>query len=584
MKKLIPFFLLGCIAAAGAFAQLTFNFYNDFNGYLFSAVSPTGLYAKQTVLDENGDQKFNDGETIPVGVLDTGFLSHGINRSGRYYPGSYSFFTTRASTNPGLGPFVNGFRWNDLDTLGIDMSYTTGPFYFILRLSYTDMFTRWVNIESANMETLISDTVFDEYTLRYDNNMFTFQIGNTDELPVVNTYTDGFSDWSWMFAVDRPGVNVPVNINSSTGRYAPAYWRNFVFASHPGGSFSYIVNPDNLGQPEFESVPLIGRVKLNYYFNIPITVDFGMDMGHGLLGNLLNGASRSFGQSRFGGGVRVSGEKLADMLDFDVSYMVRGGDRNRDDFWVEGLNDGGRYQPDGSGRVSHVIGLALGLPSMVPNLGIAFGYTALFITYEDQESPDRDIPTITTTGPFYSGIDLRLNYDIPSLLNITLNNNISFASAKEPGWNEAYGDITARRANLFGGTNYLDRYESQNWFALYNALAVRYRFSSMLSFHLEAIHRMGVFTRNNSDPDRGESVWDGWGENVKVKNVLNATAYANFIYSNFNFQAGLSLFCENDKTTYGKYIGGHPSDYAPKPSWSGGAVGFGIPVRLVFHW
>ena len=573
MKKFFVF-VLGCIAATGAFANFEFGLSQIINAHIFSSTSPTGLYAQSSVPDPlTGDPVHNTG--VPQGTLARGILFPVVNgNTGYYTPGGYNFFTTRVF--PDTSVMSNG-SWTAWNSVGLTMRYNSGNlFQAYMRLDGTPLLDSMLNRSSAStISGILGFFRIDEYWFRANHPMFMLWYGERVFPTKVEVYQD-FSDWSGRMRVDFFGVNVPSRPNDD----------HFVFGTRSNNLFRDVINPREAGNPSnvnnfATSGYFIGSVKLlNHFFQIPITIDVGMDLGNAVQSAINQGATNS-GQTRVAGGVRVSGENIAKMFNFDLTYKMRGGDSSRDDSWDPDIPGGGGVQPDGTGAMSHVLGLAIGLPTLIPSIALNIGYTAMFFTYEDlligehttPSVPESDYRTITKTGPLFTGIDLQLRYSGIQNMRITLNNNISFGSAGEP----VYDDNLILNYSVGFDNNNLAQYHSQSWFALYNALAVRYQVSSLMTAYLEAIHRMGRTTINNSNDGRLD-----WGKSVRVKMMLETSAYVKFnLSSSVEFDIGASLFYENNSTKFSNYLDGLPEE---PTSWSGGGLGFSVPVRLVFRW
>ena len=557
MKKIFMF-ILACSVTTGVFAEFRFSLVHDFNGYLFSSITPTGLYAQKTVTDSNGNETHNIG--VSQNILNSSLLFPvRSSNTGYFAPRGYNFFTATVAPH--------GFFWNDVNDLRLIMAYATNRFHAHIGVNGGRLVDRIANrgAHPTAFDFLNLFTV-DEYWFSVTSDMFGLWFGDQDNPGMVDTYQD-FTDWSYQLLVEEFGVNVPGG--------------NVIFNNRGNSSFRDLVIPGNVTDIQ-ESGYFIGSIKLlDHFLDIPITIDLGMDIGNGI-DRLINPGSNNLpGQTRIGGGLRVSGENIANIFNFDVTYKMRGGDGNRDDSWDEDLNPGGGFQPDGVGAMSHVLGFAFGLPALVPDLGISLAYTLLFTSYEDRDPlPNTNVPVITKTGPIYSGIDLRLRFTGIEGLRLTFSNNISFARADEPVWNEDYMGIVGQSVRLLGG-NDLNRFQSQTWFALYNSFAARYIFSGFFSAGFELVHRTGIFTEFNSNPGRGPVLGE-WGKSEKVTTMLQAAVYASFNLSGSAvLQVGPSIWFENNNTIFSNYLDGGPGQTT---SWAGGGMGFGIPIRAVFTW
>ena len=561
MRKILAFIVsLSCIVAANGFAQWSTRLHFDFNPQLFNSITPTGLYAQKYITDDAGDRRLNTGTTH----LERTSIIPG--NAGRYFPkGSYSFFT------PQLIPGKDAY--NSYIDGHLFLSYNEGLISSNITINYVDVVRNFPRMAGGTNQYTIFRDIFDylfieDVEFRLNHRLLSFYAGTSGGSDIVVPYSD-LSRMTVFPEVSMFGIMVP----GGDYLYRPVYNR-----------FRFWANPANIPALPMELFNIVGTLKfLDVLYAIPIIVDVaaGLDTMQIVAGSDLS-------QIRLGGGAAVRGKGIAGLFDFDLIYKVRGGDPTLDDSWTDdpNIHDGdlGGFQPDGEGAWVHYLSLALGLPTTIPNWGISFAYNVMFPVYEDDAT--NTMPgaaatpyTITKKGPVYNGIDLRLQYTgIPSM-RIILANNVTFANAGEPTVNSE-GIITGNSVNMFTSANLYKNY-SQKWFALYNALAVRYTISRNLVADLEMVHRMSVATELNSDPDAAGNLAD-WGKNQKIGNILQSTAFITFNLGGLTYlQAGASLWVENRKTTYSGYV---QENFSGRTSWEGGAVGFSIPVRLAIYY
>jgi hypothetical protein len=145
-----------------------------------------------------------------------------------------------------------------------------------------------------------------------------------------------------------------------------------------------------------------------------------------------NDNASGLGQTRIGGGIRLSAVNAFNLGTYELAYKIRGGDPTPkiNETWDDD-NTTGNFQPDGEGVMTHVAGLYFNLPNMVPDLGIGIGFTTLFRTYEDEVTGSPANPNryfIETKSPFFTGADLFLRYSGIQDFRFTIKNNVSFAN------------------------------------------------------------------------------------------------------------------------------------------------------------
>ena len=226
------------------------------------------------------------------------------------------------------------------------------------------------------------------------------------------------------------------------------------------------------------------------------------------------------------GGVRVSGEEIADMVRFDATYKFRGGDMNTYNN-VDVDDPANTEQPDGKGKTTHSFTLAGQLGLFDDALGIQLAYTWLFRSYEDNVISKKNVKT---TGPFFSGIDLRFQYTGIDQFQFNLNNHISFSSVKDTKASgldtEVVMDFWDKALPSASGDIAYD------WFALYNALGVQYRWTDKLNLWFEVGNKFSGLT-TSIDPAIRKDTYDVFG--VSLKAVYTFTP-------NISAEAGLAFY------------------------------------------
>ena len=569
MKKIFTIFVcMSCMAATGVFAQLTTELHWTFVPNLLTTVIPTGMYADKTMRNSQTNEKETNTDST---YLDRVWLYGTMtgNPGSFVAPGDLSLFTPMLS--PGAASGINLMN-NNYDAR-FRLLYTRG---IINALVGFDLHRGLQDIVSPpgtyNMRPLIQqlwDYIrLDEFQIGLNDEMFEFWIGNQEASnKTVDPYPD-FTEWTGNLNVDGFGVNVATSSNQFF--IFDTMKNHFRYQTRAGAITTYN-----------ELFNVVGRIKLlQDLVGLPITVDVAMDT-RAITNSTTNSTQPS--QLRFGGGFGIGGEDIAGLLNFDLMYMVRGGDGDLRENWNENTNSG-PVQPDGVGNTNHYINLALGFPGLVPDLGISAAYTLMFAVYEDERAPPNDsvTPVITRKGPVFNGIDIRARYTGIENLRLTFHTNISFAKADEPGLYDNNGTMTRKDHSVsIYGVGDLPAYRSQNWFAMYNALAARYRIDGRFAAGLELAHRMGIITEKNSLETRGGAL-DNWGKSERVRNILQVSPHVIFNFGqNTTLQSGVILWIENNKTTFSDYI--VPTFYGPS-EWEGGAIGIGVPIMLKMVW
>ncbi|GHV96042.1 hypothetical protein AGMMS50293_23620 [Spirochaetia bacterium] len=260
----------------------------------------------------------------------------------------------------------------------------------------------------------------------------------------------------------------------------------------------------------------------------PIFIEIASDLG---MTGLVNTGTDS--ESKVGAAFRVSGEKIADLVNFDVIYRISGGDINT------------KGDPDGNGEWLNSFGLYANL-AITDTFGVSAGYSGAVVVSEKYKSGN---DTVKVTNPFYSGIDLRFNFTGVENLKITFNNNISFAGAKGSDSDDNYG---VGGSVLSDGVN-------DSWFALYNALGADYAITDKLTGTLQLANVLGVY---KAEYTGGSTTYTDDAFEVALSTLYKFNA-------NVNFEAGVLLGITSEK---GEVTG--------SPSTDAGWLYFAVPLRF----
>jgi len=391
---------------------------------------------------------------------------------------------------------------------------------------------------------------FDEYYLKGSAGYISGVIGNTPDRGKVTGFNEAFTDdvlktvMVEYYGVNTPAVNADFSVNGqdvNNFRTRPSW--------QPGtpDNYDWVMPYLMLGAQFFVSTGDSG---------FPLSIQLAADPGNN------TGIPTGDGNFiRFNGSVRVSAERIADWVTVEAIYRFRGGDPNKADVYDETYNTGGVVQPDGSGTAAHVFGLYANILK-VPNFGIGLGYSGYLVSYEDTKDKDTGIIT-ATTGPLYNGIDLRLQYTGLKNITITFNNNISYTSAGP-------STVDAVSKGVLGTT--LDRYSSQSWLGLYNALGLDWHVGEKLTASFQIGSRFGLLATNQSIV--------GGGVSTVEKSLLQLGGGAYVIYQWNRYVAvrgGLAFRYQNDS-----YTNDAPGsqNVAETRNASGGSFDIAIPVMV----
>jgi hypothetical protein len=398
------------------------------------------------------------------------------------------------------------------------------------------------------------------------------------------------SNADWWFSGDTgaSGAAVVFDGKVGTGRYGgfvPAYefWNDWI----DSGNFNFfgvqVMEPNDEGatfqqsnnlstvdmdQKPWRSLYAIGTSFGNFRFAIGSTFGWGAGIDAGGVDNPVASASK------VKGGFMFSGKNLGPLA-FDLFYGINGGDNNT--------------ALRGTGKWENLLGAYVGL-NIVEKLGLSVGYTARFTKYEKDHANIETDPTkkpdyvaFDIQTPTWSGVDIKVKYSGISKMDITFNNNISFAAVagaerKKPSDTLVLGlDGTAL---LLGGdpgtiTGKINT-NTQNWFAYTAVLGVGFSLTDNLSVTLGILDQLTVFST-----ELDETALTSVSSNAKSKatnNELRTALTAQYGAGNVTFGLGIQLFVTTvsveteSKTTSPGY------SYEETFKGSLNVVKFGIPI------
>jgi len=258
-------------------------------------------------------------------------------------------------------------------------------------------------------------------------------------------------------------------------------------------------------------------------------------------------------------GARFSGINVADLINFELVYGLTGQDATMNMFGDNENQNVGPYA-DGKGRWDHRFGLYGGLDLLDGDLGLGFGYSGGFLSYEfwekDGGSPnDKDLQMF---GPFYSGIDLKAQFRGIDRLTVTGTVNASFSTVKgtkleDDKWYMGMGILSEGALN---------EKQEEGFFGLAAGINVGYELVDNLDVALQI--------KNSA---QWESYTDDAKEFNQVKNQLGVSLTARYRMTQyFSIMCGLAMQMDN--------ISQDGKNMDPFVSYKGGDLYFGIPITL----
>jgi len=518
MKKIFTIILIMGITA-GAFAEFKVGWTLDFAPTLFRLTTPTDDLTKATLL-------------YPELDLATGEMKLVEKFNMRYKGSDYELLTGGGQPST---PTRKGTE-NRIRLWWTDEYY---EIYTRLRAdSVLASLTRASNPSDVGLFKFLSEGFIDDWYARGKLGMFKAVVGNYNQRGRTPEYEGGFHEFlrnrQDFFGIHLPNIFYNVRdtwwkpdtdtpfesflgIEDSTesANLRSAYKAGYSDYKKTGSNAFWLFETDF---SDLISVPLFLEVFGDMSdFTQYIDGDFDGD---------------GKGWNKLKGGIRISGDKIADTVTFDAMYRIVGFDKHSFNGYTEMddpdnpgtvINNGMNREPNGEGTILHHFGL-YGNVTIGGDLGISLGYTGMLRTYENYLQPAHTgfesgviIPNreLSFTGPLYSGVDLRLSYTGVDKLGITFNNNVSFATATGTDLNK---DSTTNfvikiwdKDTSMGpeydpsgrvGGSVLGKDETQIWFSLYNALGVTYKLTDNLTGFINVANRYGMFTWKTKEDDK----------------------------------------------------------------------------------
>ena len=434
-------------------------------------------------------------------------------------------YFTKASgeTKPSVGDTVDHYPYNKGSFNLVNGTRAWSPgFGLLLKLGHTgENHEVYFEMDFANVLKALATRDFDISTEEGGG------IYGDDQVSIGNLLYSGFGDW---YLQGNAGIIDAYLGNTGYRGLVPTYshlYNDFLndpmkledFGVLKPGSKDdndngmHLQKSNNMGWIEDESIAFGATFG-----------DFKVAVGNNVGAGIASYADGRASASSVNAGLMISGQNVADMLTFDFFYAIAGNDPETNERGIPGTP---------SGTWDNILGIYADL-ALVDDIGISVGYTANFQVdeawhYWAEGSSNYGDQTKSAAGktshPIYSGISLNFNYAALENVDVTWNNNVSFAGAKgiKPT-DKVVGGIWAGR---------LVEKQSESWFAFHTALAGTYTVSDELAFTAQLANKMGSYGYKNTDGDGLES--------SNVINEFRAAVSAEYTVNYFTFGAGLNM-------------------------------------------
>jgi len=250
-------------------------------------------------------------------------------------------------------------------------------------------------------------------------------------------------------------------------------------------------------------------------------------------------------------------------------YGVTGQDTTMNQFGDNNEHANVLPYADGKGRWEHRFGIYSGLGLLDGDLGISFGYSGGFLSYEKWEkglgideggSPNEK--DLLRSGPFFHGVDLKAQFSGMEKITITAAINASFSSTKGSKFEDDKWQMSMGIGNIPEGVR-LDEKQEEGFFGLAAGLNIGFHLTDVLDFNTQI---------------KNSAQWESYIDDDKEFNQLRS-------------QLGVALSLRYRMTEYFSLMGGlamqmdritqDGKNLADFNGYKGGDLYFGIPIT--FH-
>jgi len=390
--------------------------------------------------------------------------------------------------------------------------------------------------QNNNLVNYLLNQPFDEWNVQGSLGSFNAFVGNTSNRGLIKVWngveTLKFKQEQFgvvtpgIFTADGGGPEIPWDLTKGGIPYPYPYgnWQESGKLPPENTNFGKALNV--AGNYDQQDIP---------YF--AVTAKFLEKFTVAVAGDLTPRSDTSGSYStRLNGGVRFSGEKIFDLLTFDLTYKFRGGDSSTK-INVDQWDPADKIEPDGSGRTTNSFTLGGQLDLLENTLGVQLAYTGVFRAYEDEQVKGTDV-IVTQTGPFFSGIDLRFQYTGLDKFKFNMDNHVTFSSVGETKYTDGgvdpvvMYDFWGKKISSAGAdTNY-------DWLAMYNALGVQYFLTEKLKLWLEVGNKLSSLTTTIGEAVRNDT-YDILGASLKAVFTINQNLLVEaglaFYYATYNW-------------------------------------------------
>jgi len=288
-------------------------------------------------------------------------------------------------------------------------------------------------------------------------------------------------------------------------------------------------------------------------------------------------------RSNINAGFILSGRPL-DGVSFDLFYAVKGGDNNTID------------PNDGAGKWKNTLGAYIGI-NLIPNLGLSIGYTGNFNVYESarakSEAEDNDPASktlsrkIDSTAPYYSGIDIGVDFSGIDKIGLNFTANISFAGANGTQLDKYYTKYNRRIGfEEMGQSGYVRTGPADistfkwtdGWFHLAGLVVANLNFIDGVPLTFAVEDRLGVLTSEERYETKGDPNVVSTSSSKWTKNEFHVSLGASYGVGNASVGIGLGLGLESHDLTDTSVAGA--SATTTTQTWSSSVVTFNIPITF----
>jgi len=432
-----------------------------------------------------------------VDTTDTTDFSNGVKSKDDRHKGVFHFMNSRAAWQPAMGAYLRVRHTGEQHEVFGELKME-GLLQTVLHQP-----------ADVSLNTLWGAITLGDWHIKGNAGIFDGYVGNTGYKGAVDTYAHNFND------------------------YMDGYLKVEDFGFYMPGDF---IRTNRIDWGSEWMDPYSGQIKNGNAFALGIAPIEGIKVAMGtLLG--WNAASSWMNPKSSAASINasflVSASDLVEGLNLDLFYGVAGGD----------YNTSSRYNPipgaPPPGMWLNSLGLYAGY-NIMEGMGVSFGYTMGFLVNEKYYRTGTD-GRETTKGysysdPLYNAVNLHVNFAAMENLDLSFNNNITFAFKSEK--NDVSDPTKTDKYKIGTNNDRLNKGESTNYLVWHGALAAKYNMSEEMWLNAQLANKVETNVwRFEGDVGNTKYSWYSRATN----NYLGLALSAGYTVGYVSIEGGLNM-------------------------------------------